>query len=335
MQGFNFLIAKFKECLSQKGYSPRTIGEYVNYVQYFAWWFKQVTGRAQAKEVTKEDAYSFQTHLFNYQTKKGTRLVLATQAKRLRAVRCFFRFLAKRDLILYDPTTGLELPKEEKGLPRGILTRSEVKKLLEKPDTSTLIGLRDKAILELFYSTGIRLSELTGARLIDLDLERSLLRIKGKFKKERVVPVGNFAKRYLLAYTQEVRPKLQRDKRVTNIFLSVRGRALDRSCVNALVRNYVRRSSIRKHNINCHSLRHSCATHMLEAGCDIRYIQELLGHRSLETTQIYTRVAIPGLRKVHHKTHPREKDYRKETRLTKSYFHLTKKNQKKGIADKK
>lgn len=326
MQGWTLLIAKFREYILQKGYSPKTADEYGDYVFYFADWLRTSCNKTEPSEVTKQDAFSFQTHLFNYRTRKNTPLTLSTQGKRLRAVRCFFRFLAKTDIVLYDPTASLELPREEEGLPRGILSRPEVKRLLDKPDASTLMGLRDKAILELFYSTAIRLSELINIRLIDLDLERNTLKVKGKFAKERVVPVGSFARRYLTEYIEKVRPKLLKDKRISNIFLSIRGgRALEKSSVNALVRKYVKAAKIRKHNINCHSLRHSCATHMLEAGCDIRYIQELLGHRSLETTQIYTRVVIPGLKKVHQKTHPREKDYRREFKLSKSWWHPAKK----------
>jgi len=278
------LIKKFQEYLCQKGYSHRTIDEYARYIKYFAEWIYNKSDKRHPKDVTKEDIYQFQTHLFNYKTQKGAHLVLATQGKRLRAIKSFFRFLSKRDLILYDPTTGLELPKEEKSLPRGILTRHEVRKLLNKPDDTTLLGLRNKAILELFYSTGIRLSELLNIRLIDLDIERALLRVKGKFQKERIVPVGNIAKIYLSTYIEKARPKLQWDKRITNLFLSVRGRPLEKSHINMMVSSYVKSCGIRKKNINCHALRHSCATHMLEGGADIRYIQELLGHKSLETT---------------------------------------------------
>ena len=179
-------------------------------------------------------------------------------------------------------------------------------------------------MLELFYSTGIRLSELLNIKLIDLDIERGLLRIKGKFKKERIVPVGSIAKKYILAYIEKVRPKLQRDKRITTLFLSERGNPLEKSAINTFVAAYVKKTGIRKKNINCHALRHSCATHMLEAGADIRYIQELLGHKSLETTQIYTKLAITGLKKIHLKTHPREKDYRRELKLTDKYWHIKK-----------
>jgi integrase/recombinase XerD len=318
-------IKRHAEYLNQKGYSERTVDEYTRYITYFAYWIKEKSRKLNPKDVTKDDIYDFQAHLYNYKTKKGTHLVLATQGKRLRAIRSFFRFLSKRDYILYDPTTGLEMPKEERGLPRGILSKYEVKKLLSRPDATTLLGLRDKAMLELFYSTGIRLTELINTRLIDLDIERGLLRIKGKFKRERIVPVGNIAKKYLLHYIEYARPKLIRDKRITNIFLSERGRPLERTIINAIVRRYVRASGIRKKNINSHALRHSCATHMLEAGADIRYIQELLGHKSLETTQIYTKVAIKGLKKIHLKTHPREKDYKRQLTLTNKYWHIKKK----------
>lgn len=315
-------IKKYQEYLAQKGYSERTVDEYGHYVRYFAEWIDNKKDTTHPKDVTKDDIYEFQTHLFNYETKKGTHLVLCTQGKRLRAVKGFFRFLSRRDLILYDPTTGLEMPKEEKGLPRGILSKYEVRKLLNKPDASTILGLRDRAMLELFYSTGIRLSELINIKLIDVDIERGHLRIKGKFRKERVVPIGNIAKKFLLHYIEKARPKLIRDNRMTTVFLSQKGRIFHRATLNSIVRVYVKASGIRKQSINSHALRHSCAIHMLEGGADIRYIQELLGHKSLETTQIYTKVAIKGLKKVHLKTHPREKDYRRELTLSGRYWHL-------------
>ncbi len=320
----NLYIKKHADYLNHKGYSDRTVREYTGYIKHFASWIMEMSRKLLPKDVTKDDIYDFQAHLFNYKTKNNTHLVLATQGKRLRAIKSFFRFLSKRDLILYDPTTGIEMPKEERGLPRGILSKSEVKRLLVRPDTTTLLGLRDRAMLELFYSTGIRLSELINARVIDLDIERGTLRVKGKFKKERIVPVGGIAKKYLLHYIEYARPKLIRDKRITNIFISKKGRMLEKTIINSTVRRYVRGAGIRKKNINCHALRHSCATHMLEAGADIRYIQELLGHKSLETTQIYTKVAIKGLKRVHLKTHPREKDYRRELTLTNKYWNMKK-----------
>lgn len=302
-----------------------TIKEYSFYIAYFAEWIKSKSNKIHPKDVTKEDIYEFQEHLFNYKTKKGTHLYLSTQARRLSSIRGFFRFLSRRNMILFDPATGLELPKEEKQPPRAVLSQSEVKKLLSKPDAATILGQRDRAMLELFYSTGIRLSELAGIRLVDLDIERGLLRVKGKFQKERVVPVGSIARRYLVYYIDNVRPRLTHDGRITNLFISKMGNPIAISNINALVRGYVRSAGIRKKNINCHALRHSCATHMLEAGCDIRYIQELLGHKSLETTQLYTKVAITGLKRVHLKTHPREKDYRRELTLTNKLWRVRKK----------
>ncbi|MBL7069360.1 MAG: tyrosine-type recombinase/integrase [Candidatus Omnitrophica bacterium] len=313
-------IKKHAQYIAQKGYSDKTVEEYTRYIIYFYHWIKDRSKKIHPKDVTKDDIYDFQSHLFDYKTRRGDHLTLSTQGKRLRALKSFFRFLSKRNLILFDPTTGLDMPKEEKNIPRDILTKSEVRKLLNRPDTTTLLGLRDRAILELFYSTGIRRNELLGIRLIDLDIERGILRVKGKFKKERIVPVGNIARKYLLSYIENVRPKLLRDKRITYLFLSNRGMPLESSIFSPIIQRYVKEAGIRKRNISCHALRHCCATHMLEEGADIRYIQELLGHKSLETTQLYTKVAIKGLRKVHRKYHPREKDYRREFTPQGAYY---------------
>ena len=320
------LIEKYREHIRHKGYSDRTVEEYTWCTRYFFRWLKDKHNKTHPRDVTKDDIYDFQKHLFNYKSRKGGYIKLTTQGKRLRAIRNFFRFLSKRDFILFDPTTSLELPREEKQIPRDILTKYEVKKLLNRPDTTTLLGLRDRALLELFYTTGIRLNELITIKLIDLDLERGLLRVKGKFRKERIVPVGNIAKKYLISYIDKARPRLQKDGRVTGLFLSSQGRPFHRSSPNPILRKYVREAGIRKRNVNCHALRHACATHMLEEGADIRYIQELLGHKSLETTQLYTKVVITGLRKVHHKFHPREKDYRREFTPTNRFYYLKKGN---------
>jgi integrase/recombinase XerD len=314
------LLKRFAEYLGMKNYSPRTIEEYAGYCRYFLQWLYQEKSKSDLASVTREDAASFQTHLYYYKRRDGKHLTLATQGKRLRAVRCFFRFLARKNHILYDPTTGLELPKEERGLPRGVLNKTEVRRLLSQPDVTTLPGLRARAILELFYSTGMHLSELLNIRIIDLDIDRGLVKIKGKFRKERIVPVGNMAKKYLLRYIEKVRPRFLRDKRITTLFLSTRGSPMTKYGINYIVASYVKKAAIRKQNINSHALRHTCATHMLEAGADIRYIQELLGHKSLETTEIYTRVAIKGLKKVHLKTHPREKDYQRQLTLSDKFW---------------
>jgi len=319
-------IKRHREYLSQRGYSDRTVNEYAWCINYFCRWIRENKRKIHPRDVSKDDIYDFQKHLFHYKSRKGGYLKLTSQGKRLRVLKNFFRFLARRDAILFDPTTGLELPREEKQIPRDVLTKQEVKKILNRPDTTTLLGLRDRAMLELFYSTGIRLNELITTKLIDLDLERGLLRVKGKFKKERIVPVGNIARKYLISYIDKVRPRLQRDGRLTGLFLSKQGTAFHRSSPNPILRKYVREAGIRKRNINCHALRHACATHMLEEGADIRYIQELLGHKSLETTQLYTKVAITGLRKVHHKFHPREKDYRREFTPTNRYYYIKKGN---------
>ncbi len=317
----NEYITKYLDYLNQKGYSQKTVDEYIRHIKYFINLFKDKT---HPKDIQKEDIYTFQKHLYDYKTRNDTSLTLSTQAKRLRAIKGWFSFLQKRDYILFDPTTSIELPKEEKGLPRAILTKQETRRLLNTPDTRTLIGLRDKAILELLYSTGIRLNELLNIKLVDLELDQGLLKVKGKFKKERIVPVGSIARRHLTIYIDKVRPRLQRDKRYTAVFLSIRGRPMEKTVINASVRRYVQRAGIRKRHINCHALRHSCATHMLEEGADIRYIQELLGHKSLETTQIYTKVAIKGLRKAHKRYHPREKDHKREITLTDRYFNRRK-----------
>ena len=174
-------VERYAVYLAQRGYSQRTIKEYSQYITSFYMWIRDNHAKIHPKNVTKEHIYAFQEHLFNLTSRRGGNIVLSTQGKRLRAIKSFFKFLSKRDYILFDPTTGLEMPKEEKSLPRDILTKPEIKRLLNRPDTTYNLGLRDKAMLELFYSTGIRLSELINIKMIDIDLERALFRVKGKF----------------------------------------------------------------------------------------------------------------------------------------------------------
>lgn len=310
------LIREFQDYLRQKEYVKSTITEHGRHLILFYHWIRKKYRKNDPKDVAKDHIYQFQKLLLTYKS-RTTNEYLSTETKRkyLRSLKNFFRFLSQREYILYDPTSTLEYPKPEYHLPRGILTRSEIKKLFRTPDIHTAFGLRDRTIMEIFYSTAIRLAELASIRLTDLDLEEGLLRVRGKFRKERFVPIGNIAKKFIEFYLEKSRPLLTQDKRITFLFLSKKGKMIPTITINCFMRRYVKKAGIRKKFINCHSLRHSCATHMLEAGADVRYIQELLGHASLVTTQIYTRVAIRGLKKAHHKYHPREKEYQREREI--------------------
>lgn len=224
-----------------------------------------------------------------------------TVRRKLAAVKSFARFLVARGRLPADPTLGLSGPKVDRRLP-SFLRTSEIDVLFAEPAAPTEVELRDRAILELFYGTGIRLSELTGLRLEHVDLSGGLLRVLGKGNKERFVPVGRAATRAIRAYLG-ARAAEDRE-RGTALFTSARGGALSGRTVQRIVAKRLGRVSEARH-LSPHVLRHTFATHMLNAGADLRAVQELLGHASLSSTQIYTHVTTERLKEVYRKSHPR------------------------------
>ena len=305
---FELLVARCLEQLEVHGFSPRTIGSYRSHLGFFLAWLDRETDVDEVTAVTPEVLHGYQTWLYGYTDEEGRGLAIATQAARLSVVRAFFRWLVKTDVLLYDPAGGLELPKRKGILPRSVLTKSEVERMLAAPDTTTTLGLRDRAMLEVLYSTGIRNAELRALTIYDLDLDRGLVRInEGKNAKDRVVPLGEVACRWLREYLDEARPKLlARDAGEQTVFLSKNGRPLLPLGVIDRIRRLARAAGIER-PVTPHSMRHTFATHMLRGRADIRHIQAMLGHASVATTQIYTRVEVTDLKTVHRRCHPREK----------------------------
>jgi integrase/recombinase XerD len=210
----------------------------------------------------------------------------------------------KQNYLLSNPASEIELPKLEKRLPRHVLTASEAEAVLMQPDLETQLGVRDRAMLEVLYSTGIRRMELAGLAIYDLDVERGTLLVRqGKGKKDRMIPIGSRAIAWIDKYQREVRPELVVEPDDGTIFLTVDGEAFGGGALTALVRGYVRGANIGKTGA-CHLFRHTMATLMLENGADIRFIQAMLGHVSLTTTEIYSHVAIRKLKEIHDATHP-------------------------------
>lgn len=219
------------------------------------------------------------------------------------ALKIFFRFATARDWVKRDPAEALSLPRIERSLPET-LNEIEVEQLLESVDETAPLGLRDRAILELLYASGLRISELAGAKLENLDLESGVIRVTGKGNKTRLVPVGQKACRALERYIRQERPDLVRPKSGSEVFLSIRGGRLTTVRIWQIVKACARRSGLET-NIYPHLLRHSFATHLLSNGADLRIIQEMLGHADISTTQVYTHVDQQRLKAVHHKFHPR------------------------------
>jgi integrase/recombinase XerD len=251
---------------------------------------------------------SYQRHLYCHRKRDGTPLGVSTQAQRLISAKAFFAWLCGRGAIALDPAKGITLPKTGHRLPEATLSACEAEAVLSGPDVTTPLGIRDRAILELLYSSAIRRAELISLRLFDLDHARGTLFVRqGKGGRDRHVPVGERALRWVSHYGELVRPRLLRDA-TDVLFLSHSGEALCGDWLSRTVAAYISAGAPDKHG-SCHLFRHSAATLMLEGGADIRYVAEMLGHQKLETTQIYTRVSIAKLRAVHAATHPAGNDH--------------------------
>jgi len=302
-QGFAVLAADYLEGLRVKNYSEATIATREHYLREFIKWCRE-RGLARPVEITKPILERYQRWLYHYRQKNGQPLTFRSQHGRLVPVRAFFKWLCRQNILLSNPASDLELPRAEKRLPRHVLTAAEAERILALPDVAELLGLRDRAILETFYSTGMRRMELAHLKLYDLDQERGTLLVRqGKGKKDRMLPVGARAIGWILRYLEETRPKLAGSPDDGTIFLTTLGLPFELNRLTQLVRDYVDAAETGKTG-SCHLFRHTCATLMLEGGADIRFIQQLLGHEKLETTQIYTQVSIRLLKEVHTRTHP-------------------------------
>ncbi len=220
------------------------------------------------------------------------------------SLRKFFAYLVQFNQITSDPMAKIDSPKQAKTLP-DVLSIDEVNSLLEQPETSKKLGLRDRAILEVLYATGLRVSELINLKLVDLHLPMNLIQVLGKGDKERIVPISDIAKEWLTKYLEDVRPELLANQtNAAEVFLNSRGRYLTRQAIWQMIKKYAGLAGI-KHHVTVHTLRHSFATHLLENGADLRIVQELLGHSDISTTQIYTHVSKKHLAKVYQQFHPR------------------------------
>lgn len=258
---------------------------------------------AQRKSITQPRAVGLPL-ISEYLTERKRGGLAASSIKLIVvALKIFFRFATAREFVAKDPTEALRLPRIERSLPET-LNEIQVEQLLESVDTNARLGLRDRAMLELLYASGLRISELAGAKLENLDLENGVIRVTGKGNKTRLVPVGRKACAALTRYLEQERPGLVRPKSGSEVFLSIRGGRLTTVRIWQIVKAVARRSGLET-NVYPHLLRHSFATHLLSNGADLRIIQEMLGHADISTTQVYTHVDQQRLKAVHHKFHPR------------------------------
>ena len=291
----------------ERNFSPHTLVSYKGDLKSFINFLK----RDKIDSLNKVDRLQVRKFLAYL---AGKNFEKTTIARKLSSIRSFFSYLAWEKIVARNPTIYILTPKRMKKVP-SFLDLDEVRLLLELPDRRTLLGLRDRAILEILYGSGLRVSELVNLNISDVDLLGGMIKVKGKGSKERLVPIGEIGlasvERYLRMRQLPEKPAFFKIKSFQNLsyskeplFLNFQGSRLSVQSINRLVHKYIRLASIKK-GVSPHTLRHTFATHLLNAGCDLRAVQEMLGHASLSTTQIYTHVTTERLKRVYRKYHPR------------------------------
>ncbi len=297
--------SRFRDDMELSRWSENTIKIYVMELRPF-FEFLAAQGIDDLAGISRDVIEGYRTHLF-YATYRNRPISAARQANRLSAVKRFTRFLTQARFLLADPSLAVELPRVPIKLPRILASEKQVVRLLEAPDVTTLNGVRDRAILELLYSSGIRNSELRELQLEDIELEGRQVFVRcGKGGKSRVVPIGDEAAVWIGEYAHRARPYMVRRLGDNTLFLTSRGLAFTRPVLAKLVRTWAEAVGLGR-NLTPHALRHCCASHMLRHGASVRHVQEMLGHASLMTTERYLHVEISDLRRVHQRCHPRER----------------------------
>lgn len=299
------LIEEFQKYQTTRGHRPRTVRDYKYVLGYFFRFLEQ-KGITDLKEVKRENILDYQQYLYHELKKQnGERLNLKTQAALICVLNPFFTYLVIANHVMYNPTNGINKPRIPKRIPRDILSEKEMKLLLSMPDLNTTEGYRDRVLLEVFYSTGIRANEARFIKLNDVDLiNRELFIRDGKGGKDRLVPLTKSCARYLEIYIANHIKVLLNGRTSEYLFIGVNGKVFHAHAVRLIVHKYVTEAKF-KQRITSHSLRHTCATHLLKKGASIRLIQVLLGHNSLNTTEQYTRIDIGDLKKALDIYHPR------------------------------
>jgi integrase/recombinase XerD len=296
-------IREFIEWSMVRGFSEHTISSRQREMNRLHAWLVE-RGVTRTSEVTKPMLDRYQRWLFHYRKANGQPLTFLTQKGRLMPVRQFFSWATKTNRILYNPASDIEMPRVEHRLPKHVLTANEVEQVMSLPDLAKPLGLRDRAILELFYATGMRRGEVARLRIYDIDVDRRAVRInQAKGKKDRIVPITERALVWLLRYMRDIRPRLAVEPDDGYVFLAIDGQPLALNHITVMVSRYVTRAELGKTG-SCHLLRHTMATLLLEGGADIRFIQAILGHADLATTEVYTRVSVAQLLSVVDACHP-------------------------------
>lgn len=300
------LALGYLEAATVRGFSLETVRTDKGRLRLFLLWCA-ARGLKRPSELTMGLMERYQRYLHQRRKKDGSTHNVRTQVMQLCTVKSFFRWLVRRHLVLSNPAADIELPRPPDQLPMNVLSAYEAEKVLCQPRVDTPLGLRDRAIMELLYSTGLRRAELGKLNVADIDFGRGVVMVHaGKGNKDRVVPIGERALKWLRLYLDEVRPHYLFGASQPALWVNYVGRRVAESYLGQIVRNYLESADIGKTG-SCHMFRHTAATLMLENGADVRFIQAMLGHASLESTQIYTRVSIAKLKEVHEATHPAQR----------------------------
>lgn len=285
------------------GFSEYTMATRRSAVQRFIVWCDERAITAPM-QITRPVLERYQRTLYQYRKANGAPLSVIAQLGLLNALTAWFRWLVRSHHLLHNPAADLELPKKPKSLPKTILSIPQVENILNQADATSLLGIRNRAVMEVFYSSGIRRMELMGLKVYDLDTERGTLMVRqGKGRKDRFIPIGGRACKWVDKYLLEVRPEIVSGYDDQSLFLDDFGQPMSARFLGDLMRRHVEAAGISTPGA-CHVFRHAMATHMLENGADIRFIQAMLGHANLETTQIYTQVSMTKLKEIHEATHP-------------------------------
>lgn len=301
------LINSYKEHLTIVNRSPKTIKLHLWRLKRFIS-FLDAYSITDIQDMTQDHILEYQKYCHYRENRYKRQDSISVQNHYLASIKCFFHWLKQEGYISNNPAEEIQYAKEPKRLPQTALTNKEVKQILRQPDTGTIEGYRDRTILEVLYSTGIRKSELINLKIEDIDYEQGFLRVnQGKGNKDRVVPLGKIASQYVENYIKGIMPWLNKSKETKELFISRKGNKLGKSTLDEIIKKYAKQSKIEK-PISTHTFRRSCATEMIKNKANLMHVKELLGHNSMETVQTYCNLSIVDLKEAHKKHHPREKD---------------------------
>jgi integrase/recombinase XerD len=297
-------LHQFAEKLELLGYSKRTIAGYPDMVEKYMEYLDEKENIKSIDAAGPLELKAYQTHLQFGKLNKGRQLTGKSVSYHLCGIMAFYRIMHQEGLIKADLSKEIRLPVVRKNVPRYVPSIGEVQRILDAAKPVNALSIRDRAMLEFMYATGVRSEELRTIKIDDYDMNENTVFITGKGSRDRIVPVGAWVMPYVNEYLEKSRPLLEREPTVL-MFISKTGRRLNRNALWYIVNRYAEKAGIKK--VMPHGFRHACATHLLHNGADIRIVQELLGHRSLASTQIYTKVDIHFLQQEHTKYHPRER----------------------------